>query len=259
MYPLRLEPTPRTSNPIHNYFSRVSPPPIRNRVTSKWTIRGLLKNRKWPEFFCLQEVKILENDKTLISQARKAAMPDPSNKDDDGPQYTIYSTLPVVAKRASQNKPMYGVITYDRADTRGVSWDDEGRVLILELASLAILNVYAVNGTEAPYIPRSTGSPTSQTRHHRKRQFNHLLLQECISLHRGRGLQLCLVGDINISRFGIDSVPRLWAAADHVLARKEFNEIFLPRWGLVDAWREKHGDLERGYTWFNMWKEEGTD
>jgi len=193
-------------------------------------------------------------------------MPDPSNKDDDGPQYTMYSTLPVVAKRASQNKPMYGVITYVRADlakhihrARGVSWDDEGRVLILELASLAILNVYAVNGTEAPYIPRSTGLSTSQTRHHRKRQFNRLLLQECISLQNDRGLQLCLVGDINISRFGINSVPRLRAAENHVLARKEFNEIFLPRSGLVDVWRERHGMLERGYTWFNMWKEAGTD
>jgi len=155
-------------------------------------------------------------------------MPDPSNKDNDGPQYTMYSTLPVAAKRASQNKRMYGVITYVRTDmakyihrARGVSWDDEGRVLILELPFLAILNVYAVNSTDAPYIPRSTGSPTWQTCHHRKRQFNRLLLQECISLQWERGLQLCLVGDINISRFGVDSVPRLWAAANHVLLRSE--------------------------------------
>jgi exonuclease III len=194
-------------------------------------------------------------------------MPDHDDDNDNGPEYVMYSTLPVIAKRVSQNKRMYGVITYVRADfathiqlARGVDWDDEGRVLIIQLPSIAIINVYAVNGTDSPYIPRSTGqpSPTTPTRHHRKRQFNNLLLQECVSL-TSRGLEICLVGDINISRHEIDSVPRLRPARDHVLARKEFNEIFLPQTGLVDAWREWHGERTGGYTWFNRWKEQGGD
>lgn len=177
----------------------------------------------------------------------------------------MYYTLPVVAKRAAQNKRMYGVITYVRADfaehvklARGVDWDDEGRILILEMSSMAVINVYAVNGTDAPYVPRSTGESTGQTRHQRKRQFNHLLLQECLRLH-SRGLEICLLGDINISRYKIDSVPRLRPAPDHVLTRKELNEIFLPQTGLVDAWRESHGPIAQGYTWFNPYKEPGTD
>ena len=44
----------------------------------------------------------------------------------------MYSTLPVTAKRTSQNRRMYGVITYVREDValrikvaRDVDWDDE--------------------------------------------------------------------------------------------------------------------------------------
>ena len=177
----------------------------------------------------------------------------------------MYSTIPAIAKRATQNRRMYGVITYVRNDidtqittARDVNWDDEGRVLILQLAHFALLNVYAVNGTDAQYIIRTTGQATRQTRHQRKRQFNRLLKQECLAL-RSRGYDVCVVGDINISHTVVDSVPRLRSAENHVLARKEFNEQFLPETGLVDVWRRRHGVEARGYTWFARGKKVGED
>jgi exonuclease III len=101
--------------------------------------------------------------------------------EDDGPGFTMYSTLPAIVKRTAQNLRMYGVITYVRTDvvpqiskTRGVDWDDEGRVLIIEMQGLALINIYAVNGTDAQYVVRTTGEATGQTRHQRKREFNRL-------------------------------------------------------------------------------------
>lgn len=113
-------PPPKISNPIHSYFTRVSPPPKTSKsrtsasrtTSSRWTIRSILKDRNWPEFLCLQEVKILPTDKSLLTRARTAAVRD----DDDGPEYAIYATLPAIAKRATQNRRMYGVITYVRND-----------------------------------------------------------------------------------------------------------------------------------------------
>jgi exonuclease III len=177
----------------------------------------------------------------------------------------MYSTLPAIAKRATQNRRMYGVITYVRNDVatqittaRGVDWDDEGRVLILEIPGFAMINLYAVNGTDAQYIIRTTGETTGQTRHQRKRQFNRLLKRECLDL-AARGYEICIVGDINISRTKIDSVPRLRSSENHVLARKEFNEQFLPETGLVDAWRRRHGEDAKGYTWYMRGAKVGTD
>ena len=257
-------PPQKVSNPIHSYFARVSPPPKASTSkpsTSRWTIRSILKDRNWPELLCLQEVKILPTDKSLLARARVAA----SSDEDEGPEYTMYSTLPAIGKRATQNRRMYGVITYVRNDVatqittaRGVDWDDEGRVLILEMSGFAMINLYAVNGTDAQYIIRTTGETTGQTRHQRKRQFNHLLKRECLDL-ASRGYEICIVGDINISRTKIDSVPRLRSSENHVLARKEFNEQFLPETGLVDVWRRRHGEDARGFTWYMRGAKVGTD
>jgi len=229
--------------------------------SSRRTIRSILRDRKWPEFLCLQEVKILADDMTQITRARNAA----NDGEDEGREYVMHSTLPVVAKRATQNRRMYGVITYVRADVaervrtaRGADWDDEGRVLILEMERFVLINVYAVNGTDAPYIPRSTGQPTGLTRHERKRIFNTFLKDEIIAL-KAKGLEVCVLGDINISRSKIDSVPRLRSHPAHVQARKEFNETFLPETGLVDAWREWHGVETKGFTWFARGAKPGTD
>src|SRR5271170_2911213 len=91
-------PPPKVSNPIHSYFARVSPPPKASTSeppTSRWTIRSILKDRNWPEFLFLQEVKILPTDKSLLARACVAA----SSDEDEGPKYTMYCTLPAIAKR----------------------------------------------------------------------------------------------------------------------------------------------------------------
>jgi hypothetical protein len=58
-----------------------------------------LRDRNWPEVLCLQEVKIQLTDRQLLAQAKAAGALD----DDAGPEYTMYSTLAVTAKRATQN------------------------------------------------------------------------------------------------------------------------------------------------------------
>lgn len=146
-------------------------------------MRSILRDRHWPDFFCLQEVRIQASERSRLRITKEAA----NDSSDGGPGSTMYSNLAPTAKRPSQKRPMYGVITYVRDDViehirvaRGVDWDDEGRVLILETERCAVIDLYAVNGTDAPYVPRSTGKATGQTRHERKREFNKLLKAECL-------------------------------------------------------------------------------
>ncbi|HET6546435.1 MAG TPA: hypothetical protein VFG55_06790, partial [Rhodanobacteraceae bacterium] len=67
---------------------------------------------------------------------------------------------------------------------------------------------------------------------------------------RQAGLDLVLIGDWNVSRAAIDTVPRLRREEPHATARREFNEDFMRGLDLIDAWRELHPDA-RQYTWFN--------
>jgi exonuclease III len=71
-------------------------------------------------------------------------------------------------------------------------------------------------------------------------------------------MEICIVGDVNISQMVRDSVPRLRMAEPHVLARWEFNDHFLPKTRLIDAWGGKHGEDARAYTWFLCGVKEGT-
>jgi hypothetical protein len=109
--------TPSTS--IHSYFNHVSPPPQTNAShlpkpppCTQWKIRSILRERDWPEFFCLQEVKIPASQRSRLKTAKDAA----NDSKDGGPEYTIYCNLAVRAKRPVQNRRMYGVITYIRSD-----------------------------------------------------------------------------------------------------------------------------------------------
>jgi hypothetical protein len=73
-----------------------------------------------------------------------------------------------------------------------------------------------------------------------------------------RGFEICIIEDANIAPAIIDSFPRLRTAVPNVLVRREFNEIFLPETGLIDAWTKRHGENAKGYTWYLRVKE-GTD
>ena len=55
---------------------------------------------------------------------------------------------------------MYGVATFVRGRWRREvpAWDREGRVLVVRKPGLAVINVYAVNGTAKPYFDEA-GQP----------------------------------------------------------------------------------------------------
>lgn len=147
----------------------------------------------------------------------------------------------------------FGVGTYVSSrfpyqySTREVDWDAEGRVLIMTIPALklAIVNIYALNGSEFPWKDPLTGQ-TKGTRNERKREFNRLLQSELQKM-QDLGLQLILIGDWNISREKRDCFPRLRIEEPHSKARKEFNETFMPQLAVVDVFREIHGD-KRSYS-----------
>lgn len=120
----------------------------------------------------------------------------------------------------------------------------------------ALINVYALNGSENIWRDPTGVSPT-KTRNERKREFNQLLLKECREM-QARGLRIVLIGDFNISLVERDCYPRLRTEYPHVLARKEFNEVFIPGANVVDIFREVHGD-RRAFSWFAKGKPQGTD
>jgi exodeoxyribonuclease III len=208
-------------------------PPLRDVVTKLGS----------PDVLCLQEIRIRPQDHALIASARSAL-----------PGYGCELSL----NRDPQNARFrggraYGVATYVReslrADHSVLAWDREGRVLITILAAerIAIANVYAVNGTARPYYDHDLGRVEGD-RHAFKRGFNQRLMHACAAL-RQQGWQLVLIGDWNISRAAIDTVPRLRTEEPHALARRLFNEEFIPELQVVDAFRHLHPAV-RKYSWF---------
>ncbi|PSS05424.1 hypothetical protein PHLCEN_2v3913 [Hermanssonia centrifuga] len=120
----------------------------------------------------------------------------------------------------------------------------------------ALVNVYALNGSEYMWKdPAGNGLP--KTRNERKREFNRLLLKECQDM-QSRGLRIVLIGDFNISLAKPDCFPRLRTEYPHALARKEFNEKFMPGANVVDIFRHLHGD-KRSFSWFAKGKPQGQD
>lgn len=144
------------------------------------------------------------------------------------------------------------------ADIRHSDWDLEGRVTILELRSkqqekegmnmkeqpqqpvinanpiklaadgdrpLALLNIYAVNGTTAPYRSPDTGKVVG-TRHDHKLAFHTRLRDECLELE-SRGFNVVMAGDLNIARGRLDGHPNLRTfPQQHCVNRADFNAKF---------------------------------
>lgn len=123
-------------------------------------------------------------------------------------------------------------------------------VTVFTTLRLAVVNVYAVNGTESPYRDPVTGA-VKGTRHHFKRSFHSRLVEECKRLEDA-GLRVVVGGDVNIARGAIDGFPGIRLGDEHVRNRRDFNEKFFDgEEGLraVDAWREMRGG-ERKYTYY---------
>lgn len=214
---------------------------------------------------CLQEVKCLAKDRDGIQALRASALPlhqsadsstdedeDPDNGKPAAPAQVSYKAHFALCKSNFGGK-RFGVATYVSSQfpyqysTREVDWDSEGRVLIMTVPKLkiAIVNVYALNGSDFPWKNPLTGKAKG-TRNERKRDFNKLLKAEMQKM-RDQGLRLVLIGDFNISLQKRDCFPRLRTEEPHAQARKEFNEDFIPPLGLLDIFREIHGD-KRSYS-----------
>ena len=198
-----------------------------------------------PEMVCLQETRIRPRDVELVRAMERAL-----------PGYACHYALCDDPRNVTyRGGRAYGVVTYVKrrfARSRGrmLPWDREGRVVVVELAAkkLAVVNLYAVNGTSKPYYDHELGRVHGD-RHAFKRRVNRLVAAEAEAL-AARGFRLVLVGDWNISRAAIDTHPRLRTEEPHARARRELNDEIIPALDVVDAFRALHPTTKK-YTWFN--------
>ena len=244
---------------IGKYFTKKSTPsasPSKAKAPGssarESTLRDIFAAHGYPQICCLQEVRAFSKDKDMIRSLRLSANPtaleDSSDSDeeaaaetkDGGPRYTAHFSL----CKAKGGGKRFGVATYVSSEfkhqytAREVDWDAEGRLVIMEVPSinLAIVNVYALNGSDFPWKDPLTGIAKG-TRNERKREFNRLLTGECRTI-QDKGYRIIAIGDWNITRTEQDCYPHLRTQEPHALARKEFNEIFMPTLGVVDMYRE---------------------
>lgn len=197
-----------------------------------------------PDVLCLQEVRIRPRDAEAVARMHAAL-----------PGFTCHASLNHDPHNgAFRGGRAYGVATWVRVAMASTplrfDWDTEGRVIVAGLPAhgLAIVNVYAVNGSARPHWDAGRGG-TQGDRHQFKQHFIERLGGEMQTLLAG-GLPLVLIGDWNVSRSRQDATPRLRTEEPHATARCRFNEEFVAALDLVDAFRHKHPD-EPAYTWFN--------
>jgi exodeoxyribonuclease-3 len=197
-----------------------------------------------PDVLCLQEVRVRAWDDVLIRRMHAAL-----------PGYDCLHSLNDDRRNAAfRGGRAHGVATWVRTRVQAQGgtwpWDREGRVVVAGLPglNLAIVNVYAVNGTGKPYWDHERGCVAGD-RHAFKRRLIERIGAQVRTL-RETGLDLILIGDWNTTRAAIDTDPRLRREAPHAAARRAFNEDFMHGLDLVDAWRELHPDACQ-YTWFN--------
>lgn len=222
-------------------------------------LRAFLSRHNWPEVLFLQELKINRQDqKTPAALLSALNMPLGSNDPvTASSKYTLDVNLPRDRFNARGfGGKLYGVGTILREDfasqhvatVRHAEWDLEGRVSIVELQRpshgspergtesggrsesdtsrpLAIINVYAVNGTSAPYRSPESGQ-TAGTRHDHKISFHSKLRDECLQLEK-RGFDVVVAGDLNVARGRLDGHPNLrtWPK-QHCVNRADFNTKF---------------------------------
>ncbi|KUI74507.1 hypothetical protein VM1G_10105 [Cytospora mali] len=209
----------------------------------------------------VQQQKRARDGKPATPTALLATINASSGLDDPKLPCTTY-TLDINRPRDKFNAKgfggkLYGVGTILRGDfasrhvasVRHAEWDLEGRVSIVELRRppgdnyhecdkvaqsqgnghglkpLALLNVYAVNGTSAPYKSPESGKIVG-TRHDHKLAFHSRLREECLMLER-RGFDVVVAGDLNVARGRLDGHPNLrtWPT-QHNLNRADFNAKF---------------------------------
>jgi exodeoxyribonuclease III len=190
-----------------------------------------------PDVLCLQELRIRGQDSADIARLQAAL-----------PGYRCHFSLARDARNVTfRGGRMYGVATFVRGRWRAEvpTWDLEGRIVVVRKTGLAVVNVYAVNGTSKPYYNEQ--GQVSGDRHAFKRRFQAQVLHLGCELRREGSV--ILAGDWNVSRTALDTYPRLRTEQPHARARAEL-DAGLTQKGFVDIWRERH-PAERTYTWFN--------
>ena len=198
---------------------------------------ALVDELQSPEVVCLQELGIRAADADAIGRLCSSL-----------PGYRCHYALPRDRYNVTfRGGRMYGVATFVRGRWRGEApaWDREGRVLVVRKPGLAVVNVYAVNGTAKPYFDeagRAVGD-----RHAFKRRFQAQVMDLGRELRAAGGV--VMAGDWNVSLTRLDTHPRLRTEEPHARARAELQERLRAE-GFVDVWRSMHAD-ERAYTWFN--------
>ncbi|KAK0128485.1 hypothetical protein ONS95_000457 [Cadophora gregata] len=235
----------------------------KGKTSSKSPLRTFLERHELPALLCLQEVKIAPKDEITRRAVEKAA------NQGEGPRYKAYFELPRDKYNArGWGGKVYGVCTLVRDDlqdlsyghikTKGVMWDQEGRVLATDFEhwKLVIINGYWPNGTMNAWKDSETGV-LKGTRHDMKRKFHSLMLEE-VKRYERKGWHIVLVGDMNVARSPNDGYPGIRLGAEHFHNRKDFNEKFFEcEDGMrgVDSWREVHGE-RRGYSYHGERAEE---
>lgn len=290
----------KPSNSISNEARHTHDEPTRG--SHEPSLRTFLRRHNWPEILFLQEIKLRYGDnKTQAALLASLNAPLDSTEDGEGDEartYTVYTSLPRDKYNAKGfGGKLYGVATIIRQDiarrqverVRYPDWDLEGRVSIVEMKNhddskckpLAMVNIYAVNGTSAPYRSPQTGIVTG-TRHDHKLAFHTRLRDECLDLE-SKGFHVVVAGDLNIARGFWDGYPNLRTfPKQHCVNRADFNAKFFAeednsRAGAyvlelddgqegqaqqkcldaVDVYRGMHG-YRRKYTYFPRNKEWGS-
>ncbi|KAK0621640.1 hypothetical protein B0T17DRAFT_508973 [Bombardia bombarda] len=234
--------------PANSGQNNSSPPQLKTHTS----LRAFLLRHGWPEVLLLQELKIRQGDsKTLASLLSSLNTPlNPSDITTDNRTYTLHTQIPRDRHNArGNNGKLYGVGTILRTDfaqnhvsrIRDAGWDLEGRVSIVELKPpspsssiqipttpckpLALLNIYAVNGTSGPYRSPQSGLAAG-TRHDHKIAFHSRLRDECFAL-QSRGFDAVVAGDLNVARELLDGHPNLRTfPRQHCINRADFNRKF---------------------------------
>lgn len=198
--------------------------------------RHLIEDLGAPDALCLQELEMRASDADAAERARTALR-----------GYDCFLSLPRDRFNVTyRGGKAYGVATYVRKALRAKGhvpeWDREGRVLVVEVKGISIVNVYLVNGTSRPWFDPDTGEQLGD-RHSFKRALQKLVLDEAAKLG-----DAVVIGDFNVSRSKLDVYPRLRTEQPHATSRAQLNER-IEELGFVDVFRALHPTAKK-YTWF---------
>src|SRR5687768_6322532 len=117
---------------------------IENALPRLAALPALVEALGAPDVLCLQELRIRQQDAEAVSVLEAAL-----------PGYRCHHALARDPRNVTfRGGRAYGVATFVRGRWRAdvPPWDREGRVVVVRKRGLAIVNVYAVNGTAKPWF-----------------------------------------------------------------------------------------------------------